>query len=386
MGLRKFAGVGVVAVGVAGGSLGSGQTNDEFYRSWRWAEEVTAPRAAGLGGAYVALADDSAAVQLNPAGLTLLPKTEITGGILWRGSGLLGQDATMPRTGMGFVGGAVLLTKEWALGGYLTEPFDERVVLTPSGTSGRLETTVTDGGVALGWAPVARVRVGLRVNMSHVRVEGQWARSNGWSTSLLVGAGAGGTTVTGAAGIMVDCTDRFRLGASFRRGASWDISRIALNPALGVAADTGSVYHYRSPSVVSAGASLRAGLRIVLTGQVDFVRLSEVRDVFGVRIGAFAVDEYVLRNALEGRGGIEVSQPVGRLSVQVRAGVHAASGASLRYIGVDRTEASRFRGSERMTEWSAGASLVLASGSHLDVAMMSDKVRTVASGAASLRF
>lgn len=379
-------GVGVVAAWVAGGSLGSGQTNDEFYRSWRWVEDVTAPRVAGLGGAYVALADDSAAMQLNPAGLTLLPKTEITGGILWRGPGLLGQDATVPRTGMSFIGGAGQLTKEWALGGYLAEPFDERVVLPPGGTSGRLETTVTDGGVALGWAPVARVRVGLRVNMSHVRVQGQWARANGSSTSLLVGAGAGVTSVTGAAGLLAECTDRLRLGASFRRGTSWDISRTASNPALGVAVDTGSVYRYRSPSVVSAGASFRAGLRLVLTAQVDFVRLSEVRDVFEVRIGPFSVDEYALRDALEGRGGIEFSQPLHRLSVQVRAGAHGASGASLRYVGEDRAEAFRFRGGERMIELSAGASLVLASGSRLDVAVMSDKMRTVASAAATLRF
>jgi hypothetical protein len=385
MGLKKGVGVGVVAVWVAG-SLCSSQTNDEFYRSWRWTEEVTAPRAAGLGGAYVALADDSAAAQLNPAGLTLLPKTEITGGFLWRGSGALGRDSTMPRTGMGLIGGAGLLTKEWALGGYLTEPFDERVVLPVSGTSGRLETTVTDGGVALGWAPAAQVRVGLRVSVTHVRVEGQWARANGSSTSLLVGAAAGITNVTGAAGILVECTERLRLGASFRQGASWDISRTASNPALGVAVDTGSIYRYRSPSIVSAGASLRAGLRVVLTTQVDFVRFSEVRDVFGVRIGAFAVADYALRDALEGRLGVEFSQPVGRLSVQVRAGAHGASGASFRYIGADRTEANRFRGSERMTEWSAGASLVLASGSRLDVAVMSDKVRTVASGAATLRF
>jgi hypothetical protein len=386
MGLKKGVGVGVVAIWVAGGSLGSGQTNDEFYRSWRWTEEVTAPRAAGLGGAYVALADDSSAAQLNPAGLTLLPKTEITGGILWRGSGALGRDATMPRTGVSLIGGVGLLSKTWALGGYLTEPFDERVVLAPSGTSGRLETTVTDGGVALGWAPAAQVRVGLRVNMTHVRVEGQWARANGSSTSLLVGAAAGVTNVTGAAGILVECTDRLRVGASFRQGASWDISRTASNPVFGVAVDTGSVYRYRSPSIVSAGASLRAGLRVILTAQLDFVRLSEVRDVFGVRIGAFSVDDYALRDALEGRGGIEFSQPVGRLSVQLRAGAHGASGASLRYIGVDRAEANRFRGSGRMTEWSVGASLVLASGSRFDVAVMSDRVRSVASGAATLRF
>src|SRR5260370_13710056 len=198
--------IGVVVLWAADGPVCSGQTNDEFYRSWRWTEDVAAPRAAGLGGAYVAIADDSAAAVLNPAGLTLLPKTEVTAGILWRGSGSLGQDATKSRMGVGFVAGAGKLTKRWALGGYLTEPFDERVVLSPTGTSGRLETTVTDGGAALAWAPTARVRVGLRLNLTHVRVEGEWGRGGGAAARLLVGGAAGGTGGRGGAGAVVGVT------------------------------------------------------------------------------------------------------------------------------------------------------------------------------------
>jgi hypothetical protein len=384
--MRSRVSLGLVALWAAHGSLCSGQTNDEFYRSWRWTEEVGAPRAAGLGGAYVGLADDSAAAVLNPAGLTLLPKTEIAGGVLWRGSGSLGPDTTASRTGIGVIAGVAVLTKKWALGGYLTEPFDERVLLGPGGTSGRLATTVTDGGVALGWAPAARVRLGFRLNLTHVRVEGEWARAQGSSASLLVGAAAGMTRVTGDAGLLVDVTNRLRVGASYRQGASWDVSRTASNPALGVAVDPGSVYRYRSPSVASVGASLRAGLRVVVSGQLDYLRLSEVRDAFAVRVGPFAPGSYELGDAVEGRGGAEFSQPVGRVSIQLRAGVHSASGASLRYAGADAAEAIRFRGSERMMQWSTGASLVMASGVRVDVAVTSGKLRTTASAGAVLRF
>jgi hypothetical protein len=374
----------VLLVGSA--SLALGQTNDEFYRSWRWTEEVASPRAAGLGGAYVAVADDSAAAQLNPAGLTLLPKTEVTVGLLRRGSGALDRDETLARTGIGVVTAAGLLSKKWALGGYLTEPFDQRVVLSPGGTSGTLSTTITDGGIALGWAPGARLRLGLRVNLTHLRVEGEWAQGQGGSTSQLVGVAAGMTRLTGDAGILVDLTESLRVGATYRQGASWDVFRTASNPSLGVALDPGSLYRYRSPSIGSAGASWRAGLKLLVSGQVDYIRLSEVSDLFSVHVGPFSPADYELKDVWEGRGGVEFSQPIGRLSLQVRAGLHAASGASLRYGGGDGAEAIRFPGSERMLEWSGGASVVLASGPRVDLALVSDRFRTVVSGSATWRF
>ena len=386
MGLRLRIAMGLVVVWLAQVSLCSGQTNDEFYRSWRFVEDVGPARAAGLGGAFVALADDSSSATLNPAGLTLLPKTELSGGVLWRGAGSLAADATAGRVGAGYIGGGAPLTKKWAVGGYLTQPFDERVALGPGSSAGRLDTTVTDAGGAVGWSPTPRVRLGLRLNLTHVRVEGEWSRGAGATATLRVGAAAGATRLTGDLGLLMQVTDELRVGATYRQGASWDVSRTATNPSAGVAIDPGSVYRYRSPSVASAGASLRAGLKVVVSAQLDYIRLSEVRDVFVVRVGPFSAGDYELKDAVEARGGVEFSQPVGGLSIQVRAGVHGASGASLRYVGTDEAEAIRFRGSSRMTEWSAGASLVLSSGSRLDVALTSDKLRTVASAGAALRF
>lgn len=51
----------------------SAQTNDPIFRSWRWEEEAAfAPRAAGLAGAVVGLADEASTVVSNPAGMTTL--------------------------------------------------------------------------------------------------------------------------------------------------------------------------------------------------------------------------------------------------------------------------------------------------------------------------
>lgn len=49
------------------------QSNEPIYRSWYWSEEPLSPRVAGLGGAYVGLADDSSSATLNPSGLVNLP-------------------------------------------------------------------------------------------------------------------------------------------------------------------------------------------------------------------------------------------------------------------------------------------------------------------------
>lgn len=50
------------------------QNNEPIYRSWYWEETSSTPRVAGMGGAYVGLADDASSVFLNPAGLMTLPR------------------------------------------------------------------------------------------------------------------------------------------------------------------------------------------------------------------------------------------------------------------------------------------------------------------------
>src|SRR6185503_3803946 len=89
------------------------QTNDHVFRSWRWTEEIEAPRAAGLAGAFVAVADDSSATVLNPAGMLLLPKTELAATMAASASGTISPvgDREDSRTDPGFIGGAGLIAK-----------------------------------------------------------------------------------------------------------------------------------------------------------------------------------------------------------------------------------------------------------------------------------
>ena len=58
-------------------SPAAAQTPDPIFAGYRFAPEDVGSRPAGLGGAFVAVADETKAAVVNPAGLTLIPITEV---------------------------------------------------------------------------------------------------------------------------------------------------------------------------------------------------------------------------------------------------------------------------------------------------------------------
>lgn len=59
-------------------------------------------------------------------------------------------------------------------------------------------------------------------------------------------------------------------------------------------------------SSVSAGASAR----VTVSGQLDYVRYSEIRSTLLIRCGAFQREDYALDDALEPRLGVEARPQV----------------------------------------------------------------------------
>ncbi len=125
-------------------------------------------------------------------------------------------------------------------------------------------------------------------------------------------------------------------------GASWKADRTAANPQRGSVLDEGSEYEVRAPGVVSAGASTRLGDRIVVSGQLDDVRYSEIGSTLLIRRGAFQREDYVLRDALEPRLGAEASFPLRGVSFQAPTGLHSQAPGALAYRGLDTAEAAAF--------------------------------------------
>ena len=85
----RWAGAMVVVVAAAFPAPGRAQTSDIVFGGWSWRSRDVGSRPAGLGGAYVAVADSIRTATVNPAGIALIPRAELALGTanLWAGVG-----------------------------------------------------------------------------------------------------------------------------------------------------------------------------------------------------------------------------------------------------------------------------------------------------------
>jgi long-subunit fatty acid transport protein len=380
-----------LAIGLAVGALpAAAQTNDHVFRSWRWSENVEAPRAAGLAGAFVAVADDSSATYLNPAGLVLLPKTELSASLGTAGSGTITPlgDRFESRTDPGFIGGGGLVAKRLAVGAYVTRAHHSHVVFESTAPdvaaepgfstardlaaeTGFIDVKVTDAGAAVAWQPLSRVYVGARLNVRYLELEGllsvsdQLTRSGVTVETFRVGLDSGDARTTVDFGALVQIADSVRFGAVHRTGASWGVNRTSRNPAAKIELDERPT-ELRSPSVLSAGLAWRLNPQVLLSAQVDYVLYSQLQSNLDIRNGAFAREDYDLSNAAEPRLGLELSRRVGGVSLQLRGGIHSQAPGSLRYTGPDTVEKLVFPATKRRTLVATGLSVISRVGLRLD--------------------
>lgn len=364
----------VTAVLVEWAHLAAAQTNDHLYRSWSWAPAAGAPRSAGLAGAFVAVADDASSAELNPAGMLLLPRSEIAASFYTLPSATVGIGDRRDRvSGIGFLGGTGRLGARIAIGGYLIQPHKEILQLQAIDLpdravySGSLESSITEGGVAAAYSLSRRLHVGGRLTATHLKLEGAYRRTrSAVLPDLESGTAAGHTRITGSFGLLYGTIDdRVRLGLAVRAGASYSVSRTA-NQFPGGGIDAGSEYELRQPASVAVGAAVQASPRLLVTGQLDFVRYSEIRPF--LRPGTVSEGTYRTDDGLEPALAAELSWPLGTWSIQARGGVRSRAPGGLSYEGPDPSEAVAFQGAGRVTLVSAGASLVQRSGFGLDLA------------------
>ena len=351
-------------------SAASAQTNDAFFRSWRWTREEGSSRAAALGGAAIALADDSTAARANPAGLTSLSRIEIAVHVLRRGSATtpagdsLGSGATLGS----FSFGARLGTR-LAAGLYAADTRHARIAMATQPLpddlmgDGRLEVRVREAGLAVAWQVGGNFHAGARVSVGHASINGEYRReAAGQPARLRVGTGGSDVRVTGALGVVWQPAERLRLAAVAEKGNAWELDRNAESPWLrGATLDPGSTYRLRQPSVLSLGAALRLSRKLVAFGQMDRVRYGEIQSTLIIRQGAHSRDDYQLLDAWEPRAGLEVSLPLTKVSIQLRGGIERLAAGGLLYQGRDEAERAIFRGSEARLGWTAGGALVTGS-------------------------
>jgi len=338
------------------------QTTDHFYRSWTFAEEVVEARAAGLGGSAVALEADAGTIAWNPAAAATVHRSEILAGGLFRGHGDGRHgDSTASRLGVGMVGGAGLVGRTLAIGGYLIEPHAQNWTLASgaltdgSSDAGYLRTVVTEAAGVLAWRPTPTASLGLAIGATHMEMEGAWTRTVNSVDDLRVGTSAGSTKVAAVLGAMLMPSNVVTLGLTVTPGVTYAASRTAVSSTLGTLEANGA-YEVHRPLRVAAAVAWRPHRQVLVVAGADYVRYSELSPA--VRIGVGSSSDFAPSDAIEPRGGVELSLPAGALSVQLRAGAHYEGRSGLSYSGGDALEQTVFAPQERRFRPSCGASLV----------------------------
>jgi hypothetical protein len=321
------------------------QTSDPIFAGWRWNPATLGSRPAGLGGAFVAVADSVKAAYANPAGLTLIPVREI------------GVSSGNPWLG-GAAGGRTL-----RLAAYVTRTADSRTQWDepslPGNRSGFLEASVWEAGVAVGAQPLPRVRVGASLAWSRLDMEGEDTRSDVEGARLSTRVASDQAELRLAAGVLVDLVGSrrgslpsLRLGVAYQPGFDWS-AQLSNDPSGGAAPASIAV---RRPSLIAAGLGYRPTDRWSFSAQGDVILYSEV--VEALRRNQADAAGFSLPDALEPRLGAEFASPLwcGCGVVKLRAGLHYQSPGTLRYQGQDPALASAFGPTQWRTVLSVGGS------------------------------
>lgn len=286
------------------------QTDEIVFAGWRANPLTVGSRAAGMGGAFVAVADDARAAFVNPAGLTQIPLTEISG--------------STGRPWLALASGR----RRMRFAAYYTRGEQEQLPEFEAGDLPSLQPAVWEAGVAAGFQPFRHVRLGVGLAYRNLRVEQEGGAA---PAHPLVGGSDGEGRVT--VGALVDLipakvvgSSPFKLGVSVQPGVSFK-----------VAAPGGPEVELRRPSVSSAGLAWRASNAWSFSGQVDFIRYQEVVDALRRNVGEVAGADFQMSNAAEPRLGTEFATPLrcGCGTVKLRAGLHYESPGTLRYLGAD---------------------------------------------------
>ncbi len=321
----------------------SAQTTDPLFAGYRFAPATLGSRPAGLGGAFVGIADGVKAAFANPAGLTLFPISEI------------GISSGRPWFGAGF--GRTRLR----IAGYLMQADETHADLAPaaSAAGGFRDSSTWEAGLGAGVEIHPRLKLGASAAWSRFHLRGQRLAA-GADGAPAVAASVDSTDdeVRVSAGlllILVGANARalptLRLGVSYQPGFDWSIVQ-----ASGPTGATQPV-DVRRPTLVSAGLAWRTSDRWSFGAQGDVIRYSEVLDTLHRNVGD-AASSFTLRNAVEPRFGAEFVAPLwcGCGIVRLRGGLQYRSPGTLHYSGPDPVAAQAFAGGSWRTVATLGAS------------------------------
>lgn len=326
------------------------QTTDPLFANWRWAPESLGSRPAGMGGAFVALADSVKAAHINPAGLTLIPVNEV------------GLSSGRPWFGVGIGGGG----PRFRVAGYAAEidgtrvEVDQQAGAGSSGRGGFLESSSWEAGLAVGSQVLRRLKVGAAVNWTAPSMDGERRSVDAGGAETVTKFHGDGGQLNFTFGALLELLrvdvkqlPSVRVGISYRRGFDWS-GQIENASDLGPGARSVDI---RRPSVISTGLGWRFTDRWTFALQGDIIRNREVLETLKRNVGARA-SGFLLSDQVEPRFGTEWAWPIpcGCGVMKFRGGLRYESSGRLRYRGTDAVTAAAFPDEPGRTVTSLGAS------------------------------
>jgi hypothetical protein len=333
------------------------QTTDPLYRSFEWDREPQSTRGAALGGAVAAAADDAGSAAFYPASLSLFAETDVRLSVRYAGSGTVGLDRTEARWTLAEGAVALPLGRRSGVGAYYRSPrslgLEIRGTALPDGLTdeGRLDAGAREAGVAFGTALTPRLRVGARLGAAHLDLDGQatTATTEGSLRSAASTVRAWEPSV--GVGLLFAADQRFHTSLNYDLQVSWRADRV----------DGGGSGDHEvvAPARLAWGLLFRPSSVVWITGQLDWVRWSQVRSALVSPDDRPPVSDFALDDSVDGRLGLELRAEYGESPLWSRAvlrfGLHFRSRGVLEYVGADPVERARFPGGKRSTEWSLGA-------------------------------
>jgi hypothetical protein len=347
------------------------------FGGWSSRSRDVGGRPSGLGGAYVAVADDGRSAVINPAGIALVPDVEAALGFgeLWASLATSLRGETVPISGQPANAGQPRpcppgpQPRPWVLAFFgqqtLTRESRVEVVAGP----GRLENGVLAAdreqvGVSVARGLTHWLNLGLTVTWRHLRMDAATSlrSADGAELSRVVVEGdankARALVGTLATFGPARSPTQFRVGVAYERDLSaWNVGRREIDVAAGTAAAPATV-RIEEPPLFSGGAAWRINDGWLVTGQLDYIWYEDVLSTLHTNqvpeAGAFAIQD-----GFEPRFAIEHTRPspIGGY-LKVRAGVRRETSGRLHYTGTDLARAQAFPDVGPAFRGSAGVSLL----------------------------
>lgn len=380
----------VAALAVGLPASAGAQTSDIVFGGWSWRSRDPGSRPAGLGGAYVAVADSIRTAAINPAGIALLPKAELAAGTaaLWAGIGI-----SLRHTGStgpaGPAGPAPVTTRP-------TQPerpvpcaparqarplaialFVEQAVTADNqvevirgpgrSESGALSSTTETAGLTLAKGLTSWLDLGGTLTWRHVRMDGKSSvldLAGDELSRITIGGDANKARgILGALATFGPISDptSFRLGVAYQRDiVGWTVERTAIDRVQGVVTGGGPTrIAIEEPPVLAAGAAWRLSDTWLVTGEVDYIWYDRIGRALARNTQGGAPPDFRLQNGLEPRFGIEMTAPSPTGGYfKLRAGIRRETSGQLAYLGSDTALRQSFESPAAAFRAGAGASLL----------------------------